>query len=207
MTETHTTVQMKGDMSLEMIVKFLVLLVAAAVVIAMFLNVFPSGSPDVGNTQEIQDEQKIKTACQQVCDRWKRGSGLTAASAAVDYCTRRFSFDADGDNTVARQYGGSGYNTYCQDGVHCFNLHECTKSYQTLDAETCADIMCDYYSNPEVVPSGVDENARVEEAFAPVSEDNRGVGTCGLQDAQGPGGDINTWWEQNNLNPGTTGPC
>lgn len=202
---------MKGDMSLELIVKFVILLVAAAIIIAMLIDQLPGGGSDVLNQDKITDEQSIKTSCQQVCDRWKRSSGTSSASAAVEYCTERFSYDADGDSTVSGQFAGAGHNSYCQDGVHCFNLHECrsTQTYQTLDAATCVEIMCDYYQNPEIVDtSAVDPNQRVEDFFAQdVAEDNRGAGTCNIGSAtDATGSPINTWWsnDQYQLNDN---PC
>lgn len=183
-----------AGMSLEMIIKFVLLLVVAAVIVAMIMNVFDGEDP-VGGVDEIQNEQEIQTQCQQICDRWKRQDD--AVSTAVEYCIQRFTYDADGDGQVQGQTAGSGYNTYCQDGVRCFNLHECTKDFQTLDAETCQDLMCQHYAESGV--GAGDAASRIEETFAAgTADDNLGAGTCGIDSVtDATGQDIQTWWDQN----------
>lgn len=193
--------QLSGQMSLEFIVKLLLLLVVAAVVIGMFIGMFPGDAEEIGGVDGLQEETEIVSECQQVCDRWRRATGTDAASHAVEYCTQRFVYDADGTGQVQGETGGTGYNTYCQDGVRCFNLHECDHDFTTLDADTCNDIMCDYFQDPDIVddPSAANAGERVHSFFElGVAEHNSGAGTCGLDDVEGPGGhDINTWWDDN----------
>ncbi len=192
---------MRGQMSLEFIVKLLIILVVAAAVIGMFLKMFSGQDLDVAGTDQLKSEQEIRTACQQTCDRWKRASGLEASAAAVEYCTQRFVYDADGDGQVMGDTAGAGHSTYCQDGVTCFNVHECEYRFDTLNAETCQEIMCNYFQNPEVVndPSAADAGQRVYDAFEQGvdADEDRGSGTCDLENIEDAAGNpLNTWWQE-----------
>ncbi len=194
-----------GDMSMEMIVKVFLVVVVAALVLGMLMRI-PSGGDAVDEqTGTLVDENKIMQECEAVCDRWKNDGSIDSYVAAVNYCTRRFNYDADGDSTIINQTGSSGYNTYCQDGVHCFNIHECEEDYRILDADTCQEIMCEYYQHPDVIADPTPEKAsqRVYDAFEPgVAEDNKGAGTCDLANAEDvTGRQVNTWWTEHFASP------
>lgn len=187
----------RGQMSLEMIVGFVILLVVASVTIGLFLNVVPTGGDDIGGTGQLRSLQEIRTQCQSRCQDWKTRSGDQALAAAIDYCTERFNYDENQDGSVS-QTAGSGFNTYCEDGVHCFNVYECSKDFEDLTAEKCREIMCEYYQDEQNVedPSQADAGQRVYRFFEPgVAETDRGAGTCGIRTVEDPtGARVNTWW-------------
>ncbi len=96
-----------GQKSLEMIIGLVILLVVAAVVISMFLNIFQE--PEVG--QQAVERQQIEQQCSSLCQGWKEASQENALSAAIDYCTETFTFDANDDGSTSGRVG-EGYNTY-----------------------------------------------------------------------------------------------
>jgi len=174
----------KGQKSLEMIIGLVILLVVAAVVISMFLNIFQE--PDVG--QDSVELEKIRQQCSQACDSWK-SQGLTGA---VEYCTMKFVYDENGDGNT-RQVVRNGYNSYCEDGVHCFNVHTCSPSFETLDAEKCRELLCQaFQQNQGEDPSGA--STRIQDYFDPANEQT-GVGSCDLANLQDPtGSQLYTWY-------------
>ncbi len=193
----------RGQMSLEFIIGMVILLIVAVVVINLVLNTI--------NTNELpytRDRATIEQACQQRCLDWQQ-AGSSAQSEAVEYCTQRFNLDADGDGSL-QEVSGSGRNSYCEDGVHCFNVHDCRTDFEELDAAKCREIMCRYYQDTSVVPSAqanpTDAGRRVYRFFEPgVAEGNRGAGTCGLPSLEDATGlEIRTWWS-NNFQPDTPG--
>ncbi len=109
--------------------------------------------------------------------------------------------DGNGDGRITGERAGSGYNTYCEDGAHCFNVHECRlQAGQKLDAEMCRDILCKYFQNSSVVetPSSDDASAAVRERFElGVAAANRGAGTCNLANVTDAASNPrNTWWKE-----------
>ncbi|MDY6777268.1 MAG: hypothetical protein SVU32_01260, partial [Candidatus Nanohaloarchaea archaeon] len=105
------------------------------------------------------------------------------------------------DDGSTSQVAGNGFNSYCEDGVHCFNIHECSDDFVKLDAETCKNLMCKYYQSSRVIsnPSKSKAGRRIYLLYQPgVAEGNRGAGTCGMNyitDATGLS--IKTWWSTN----------
>lgn len=179
----------KGQMSLEMIIGLVILLVVATVVVTMFLNVFQS--PDAG--QEAVSQNKIEQSCESSCQDWKSSSGDKADSAAIKYCTETYVYDANGNNKKDDLIE-EGSNSYCEDAVHCFNLHECESSGtggRMLDAETCNEILCDYFDN--------DDNLQKEDTGKDTWEivsDTMEQGSCDLTDVEVGGTPINTWYSE-----------
>jgi len=175
----------KGQMSLEMIIGLVILLVVATVVVTMFLNVFQS--PSEGETARSRNE--IMQSCESSCQQWRTSSGNIAESAAVKYCTETYTFDANGNNKKT-DLVEQGYNSYCEDGVHCFNLHTCESSGtggRVLNAEECKDILTDYFEGQETDVGNIDESVR--QAV--------GKGSCDLEGLTIGGVQTSTWWSEN----------
>ena len=177
----------KGQMSLEMIIGLVILLVVATVVVTMFLNVFQS--PNEGQTAISRNE--ILQSCESSCQQWRTSRGQIAESAAVKYCTETYTYDANGNNKKTDLIE-QGYNSYCEDGVHCFNLHTCESSGtggRVLDAEECKSILTDYFE-------GQDTNA--DEGSTEVSVRKAvGKGSCDLDGLTIGGVSASTWWSEN----------
>lgn len=131
----------------------------------------------------------VNTTCQQHCEQIQGTTGVSRLSAKVEYCVRKFSVDIDDDGLYGT--AGSGYNTYCEDGIHCFNIHSCQVYGGELTASECRDTMITYYQN-------VSEVNRTEAVnwtkswFMPDGEQDRTIGTCGLQNET-----QETWYSEN----------
>lgn len=177
----------KGQKSLEMIIGLVILLVVAAVVISMFLDIFEN--PDIG--QESVDRSEIEQQCSQKCEQWKDGSQANV----VDYCTSTFAWDNNGDGST-QDMVRQGYNSYCEDGVHCFNIHSCQRGARTeLDPEGCMEQMCQYFLSDR---GGMDDpgaaTSRIQDLYSRDAEDG-GYGSCDLPNAMDDAGyEINTWY-------------
>lgn len=185
----------KGQKSLEMIIGLVILLVVAAVVISMFLNIFQE--PQIG--QQTVERQKIEQTCSSLCQDWQESSGRASLSAAIEYCQRTFVFDSDDDGTT-REIAGSGFNSYCENGVHCFNVQTCEAGFETLDYQKCRQLMCEYYTSVNGDPYDPRRERNVHDhiarLFSPQNEQT-GVGTCNLADQQDSAGyTISNWYNQ-----------
>lgn len=181
----------KGQMSLEMIIGLVILLVVATVVVTMFLNVFENPSEGQSAISRNQIEQKCESSCQE----WRTASGARADSAALSYCTQTHTFDSNGNNKKDDLIT-NGYNSYCEDGVHCFNLHTCDSSGtggRTLDAETCREILCNYFSDS----SNIQEDDTGAEDTDTIVRNSMQTGSCDLGDIQVGGTTVQTWYTSN----------
>lgn len=150
-------------------------LLVFSVLVALYTDTWYQ-EPEYGpNEVEMSD---VNESCQQHCEAIQGTEGPRRLSAKVEYCTETYSIDIDGDGVYGT--AGSGYNTYCEDGVHCFNIHSCQVYGGELTASECRDTMITYYQNV----SEVNRTAAIERTnawFVPDGEDDRTIGSCGLQ--------------------------
>ncbi len=185
----------KGQLSLEFAVKFVIVGVVIAVVLGLVFNTLPDDTPDVG--ERTRSIENIRNTCRQECQDWQTTTGVGSQQAALEYCTRRFVSDLNNNGYVKGEIVGSGYNAYCEDGIHCFNVHSCDKDGRILDIETCTEIMCRYYTSPEGEAMGeARANTTIKRLYEEeTAEGNRGIGTCDLQNVEGAAGEtVNTWY-------------
>ncbi len=179
----------KAQMSLEMIIGLVILLVLAAVVITLFTNVFGGG---VQQGEDIQSRSQVQQQCQSLCSGWQNAEGQTnTLSAAFRYCTETFQFDTDGNDIVAGETTEQGYNSYCQDSMHCFNLQgtACTRGQTTLDANQCAELVRDYY---DIVEDSISTTDEIDDRMNTLVDETSG--SCDLTTLTGPtGNDLTTW--------------
>lgn len=136
------------------------LLIVAVVAGGWFLFLQPSYT--------TAPEERVRAACQQSCGEWQNQSGVIATAAAIDYCTE--AYDLGGEPRTVEDY--------CSDGVHCFNVMECTKSGRTLTASQCRSLLYDHYRTyNEEDPDTAAQH--VVDVYAP-SNNETGVGACDL---------------------------
>jgi len=133
--------------------------------------------------QDVPGKDKVKNECSYMCDEWKDRNGTRSLSRAVEYCTDRFRVDMNDDGRV-NQIHGEANNKYCENGIHCFNVHTCRKDSVELTPEKCRQLMCDYFTEIQGDSSNLseDENVhdRIAQYFEATNDERYGVGTCGL---------------------------
>lgn len=175
---------MKGQMSLEMIIGLVILLVVAGIVISLFLNVFQGQNLEQLG-QDTQDMQKVEEQCNRLCSNWKESEGTKSLSAAREYCLKTFKIDVNGDNSIGARIGNS-FNSYCESGVHCFNVQSCETGRQNLNYEKCRKLLCEYYTKINGDPYSLGEPNNVHDHIAKLmgeTSDGReyvGKGSCDL---------------------------
>lgn len=183
----------KGQKSLEMIIGLVILLVVAGVVISTFLSQFEGAGDQYKDTLKKKD---ITNQCQSACANYKSSTGINAQTSAIEYCTKTFAYDSDGDGTV-KETAGRLYNSYCEDGVKCFNLHECNVGQDVLDAARCKEIMVNYYTSGKIGMSEGEAKQEIAEWYQPNGEEDKTIGTCDLE-----GLEHKTWYSQHFENLG-----
>ena len=136
--------QMKGQMSLEMVIGLLILLVVAAVVIRIFLqnvNVLPT----VSDFTQSQEFKNFKRQCEALCDDYK-ASGTRAAAAR--YCSTKYTgtrnVKQDVLNKPIESDTKAGVNI-CPRAVYCFHEFECQTDAGSIDWGDCRSILCQAY--------------------------------------------------------------
>ncbi|MFB6180836.1 MAG: hypothetical protein ABEJ93_03075 [Candidatus Nanohalobium sp.] len=179
----------KGQKSLEMIIGLVILLVVAGVVISTFLNQFQDNPGS--QYQNTLKQEEITRKCQSLCSDYKQSSGINGQAAAVEYCTKTFNYDADGDGSLSEK-AGTVYNTYCEDGVKCFNLHECNVGREKLDAERCVEIMKNYYTSSKIGKTMNEANQSIANWYQPNGQGDHTIGTCNLDEVN-----YKTWYSEN----------
>lgn len=131
----------RGQVSLEMIVGLIILLVIAGIVIMLVMNTMTAGNiSKVSGT----DAEKYKRDCQSYCER----------RDYQQYCTKTFadSMTLSGNVQKAKDWNGDNQNgrlvkdqnsvwDFCEDRVYCFIVTKCPE----MDMEGCRVYMCQLY--------------------------------------------------------------
>ena len=178
-------------MSLEMIIGLVILLVVATVTVTMFLDIFDFEG-DLGE----QDITEIRSDCESKCQDYQQATGERAFREALDYCTATFVYDADESAIVQGEIYEQEYDSYCQDGLKCFNEHQCFRDgvgSQELDAEGCIEMMCEYIDRNEDRYDS-DPGEMIGNHFYDSGEPGEGVGSCDLETVEVAGAEIDTWY-------------
>ncbi len=130
----------KGQMSLETIVGFIILLVVAGVIISMILTRIGTDSLPY---KEIEMQQmEFKNKCDALCTE----------SSSLDYC--RYYFEGGADGTDWDGNGGKNelisigeYVTWdvCEERIYCFSMVPCDRRFGSVPAKGCASALCQAY--------------------------------------------------------------
>lgn len=139
----------KGQMSLEMVIGLLILLVVAAVVIKIFLGSVNNIS-SINDLKSAQAYQDFKNGCTTLCDQYKSISGgLAARAAAAKYCEQKFTGTAGLSQSILNKPIESDTKagiSVCPDGIYCFMAQECdTPDGVAIDWSDCKTILCQAY--------------------------------------------------------------
>ena len=135
---------MKAQMSLEMIIGLLILLVVAAVVIRIFLqNVGTIGTID--DLRKANQYKEFKQQCEALCNEYE-ASGTRAAAAK--YCSTKFrgatNLKQDLLNKPIESDTKVGLKV-CPDAIYCFHAQECQTDEGLIDWSDCRAVLCQAY--------------------------------------------------------------
>jgi len=181
----------KGQMSLEMIIGLLILLVVAVVVIRMFLGSTESANQPWEDVKTGLKWKDFKSECESYCSNFKI-SGTKATLAK--YCYTKLTGDTDLNRNamVDSLPADTKILEICEDSIYCFHIYECRTDTDLIDWDDCREIVCQSYYDVYKDWDKVDE--KVLELFP--SE-----GSCNLPEGE-------NWWEfyfgiEPCTNPGT----
>lgn len=181
---------MKSQMSLEMIIGLLILLVVAAVVINLFLN----NTRGIGAQQYKQALQyrNFKAQCESLCSDYL-SSGNVAAAAKFCYTKLSGDTDLNRNGKVDAFQADTKILYICEDDIYCFHVYSCTSDTGKIDWADCRQILCNAYY--DVYQDYGKANDKVKAIFA------NGIGICSL-----PSGEPNWFNLYFGTNPCTEGP-
>jgi type II secretory pathway pseudopilin PulG len=181
---------MKSQMSLEMIIGLLILLVVAAVVINLFLN----NTKGIGAQQYKQALQyrNFKAQCESLCNDYL-SSGNVAAAAKFCYTKLTGDTDLNRNGKVDAFQADTKILYICEDAVYCFHVLSCNSDTGKIDWPDCRQILCNAYY--DIYQDYGKANEKVRAIFA------NGIGICTL-----PSGEPNWFNLYFGSNPCTQGP-
>ncbi len=165
---------MKGQSkALELVIVLFVLVVVAWVVINLFQSLIQEQTQKLQNIQ-TQEELKGKISeairiCEERCSNYKKSR---SKKDLVDFCGSSIELDLnqDGDLSFTEEsvyasisLGGVGV---CEDRIPCFALVECDVGETRIDAQTCQEAVCSYFSE-EIPASDEVRELRLNEMLNP----------------------------------------
>lgn len=179
---------MKAQMSLEMIIGLLILLIVAAVVINLFLT-----NSNISNfTKTVKSSlayRNFKSSCDSACQDYL-GSGSLAAAAK--FCFSKMSTTPD--MALNKPFPADTLLVnVCPDSVYCFHVTTCQGDIAQIDIKNCRQVLCQAYY--EVYQDNNLANDKVKAYFP------NGIGSCSLA-----AGDANWFQLYFGNNPCTEGP-
>jgi len=128
---------MKGQMSLEMIIGLLILLVVAFVVIRLFLTQ-TSGLQGLKDVKQSLAYQEFKTGCDQLC---KEGN-------IRKWCSRKLTGDTDLNRNqridAIESESLAGFKA-CEDALYCVNMFTCMTDTGKITPKDCLLTLCSAY--------------------------------------------------------------
>ncbi|MBI5872075.1 hypothetical protein HZB88_03230 [archaeon] len=168
---------MKGQMSLEMIIGLLILLVVAFTVIRLFLG-------NITVLENIKDVTKTTTfrnfrsKCEQYCNDFL-SSGNPASG--VKFCSEKL-YKTGTSNAVGlkgvvdivkpEDIEATEALSVCEDGIYCFHVTPCESEEGSVEWADCVSILCNYFYKSYKDLSKASQ--KVKEAM------EGGPGTCSL---------------------------
>jgi Fibronectin type III domain len=190
---------MKAQMSLEMVIGLLILLVVAAVVISLFLQ-NSNISNFTKNAKATLTYRNFKASCDSICQD-AEASGNTAGLAKFCYTKLTGATDLNQNGQVDSIQADTSVLYACEDGLYCFHVTDCANSAGVkITYSDCRTILCNayhdvYQNDPSCSDPWSCANQKVKSLFA------NGVGSCTL-----PQGELNWYQLYFGDNPCTTGP-
>ena len=178
-----------GALSLDFAVQIVIILVVVSAVITAFVSYLPRDTSEIGG-QELAKRGQIETECRNRCNEIKTASTeREKLEKTVDYCTAKFRSDLDQNSRLTKE--GAGYNTYCEDGIRCFHMHECDTGSGKLTARRCVEKLCEYYTEKEGLDA-LDATDQIDRLYIKKDQEGiYGIGSCDLE-----GTDTDNWYKE-----------
>jgi hypothetical protein len=169
----------KGQMSLEMIIGLLILLVVAVVVIRLFLgNIEGINEPEKGVKDKLKS-MGFYGECESLCNKYL-ATGTRANLARYCYTKMEGDTDLNDNGLVDTIEADTKILQICEDMIYCFHVVECETEAGVVDWDDCRDVVCAAIEDD--YPPGTNVNAIFSEFYP-------GVGNCDLSDPT-----VNNWW-------------
>jgi len=151
----------KAQMSLEMIIGLLILLVVAVVVIRIFITSFKQ-DPQKTFESTIK-EMNFKSDCDNICSDYKN-SGTRAALAKFCYTKMIGDPDLNKNGLIDKYQSMTKVLEICEDSVYCFHVTKCETESGVIDWSDCREATCEAYR--EVYPDNMNKvDKKVTELF------------------------------------------
>lgn len=138
----------KGMKALEIIFTLFVLIVVVLVVVRMFIqhmSLRPIQEP-LKRWEDVNRYQAARSECEVLCENFR--AAPDQLNVIKDYCTHKAAVDLNENGKTFEPKGRIVAQVpYCEDGIYCFHLYECSAGPGlTLDATACLSYLCDYYT-------------------------------------------------------------
>jgi len=195
----------KAQMSLEMIIGLLILVVVAVVVIRAFLEIWGKSPVERWEKrwEDTTEFKEFETRCKSFCRDFS--SSPDNLGHAVSFCISRFWQEGTknkvGDiakvDKIDITKGTPLISPWpvCEDAIFCFHLFNCSEYGTTITMEDCRRILCKYYSQ---MYSDINTlNQKVIETMK--GKAKYPYGSCELG--------RENWFTRYFFNPNGTGPC
>ena len=143
---------MKGQMSLEMIIGLLILLVVAFTIIRLFLGNI-TAIENIKDVTKTTTFRNFKSNCEQYCTDFL-SSGNPASG--VKFCSSKL-YKTGTSNSLGlkgvvdvikpEDIEATEALSLCEDGIYCFHVTPCETEEGTVEWATCRSILCNYFYN------------------------------------------------------------
>ncbi len=169
----------KTQMSLQMVVGLVILLVVAVVIIRIFLTKMTGMDKPEQDMKEIIRDLGFESECERLCSKY-----LSEGSEAIlaKYCYTKMEGDTDlnRNDLVDSFQANTKVLEICEDGVYCFHVVPCEDDSGVISWEDCRKTVCEEYLE---VYNGDENKAdlKVKELFP--SE-----GSCDISEGD-------NWWD------------
>jgi hypothetical protein len=131
----------------KIILTILLLIISLFIFLRLFTSIVRMDTlPKIDDFQQVYNYNRERIRCGNLCNTFT-SNGCTDMMAAVSYCREKVSVDINGDGRTGNKgaYGVVAGTPYCEDGLYCFHMYECSCGNFTLDSKNCLSLMCDFY--------------------------------------------------------------
>ncbi|MBU5688481.1 MAG: hypothetical protein QW350_01620 [Candidatus Aenigmatarchaeota archaeon] len=139
----------KGLNALEIVFGMLLLVIVTFVLIKLITNIVTEKKvtePLQQFDQAYKFSQEV-AKCKDLCSKYLTND--CNIRDAVDYCLTKVNIDINGNKKTGENYAGGlvANLPYCEDGLYCFHIDDCSCGTYRLNPENCRKILCQYYIN------------------------------------------------------------